>query len=59
MRPVDSNTLCIDCGKPALERSATEAAKREVGISGICGVCWDNMHGVEPEDDDEDDWQPF
>lgn len=55
MRTVDSNTLCIECGKPALQRSATDAAKREVGITGICGVCWDNIHGVDSEEEDEDD----
>ena len=53
MRPVNKNTLCLVCHQPALERSATEAAKREVGISQVCGVCWDEMHSTTPDDEGE------
>lgn len=29
-------------------------ALREMLVSGICGKCWDEIHGVEPDCDDEE-----
>lgn len=40
--------LCIECGQPALEKCYSEAGRREVRISGICEICFDNLFlGVE------------
>ena len=35
--------LCINCGKPALERCYSDAGRREYCISGLCEVCFDEI----------------
>jgi hypothetical protein len=37
----DNYTLCKHCKKPAYERCFTEAGRKEVGISGLCEICFD------------------
>lgn len=35
--------LCIACKEPALAKCYSDAGRREVAISGLCEVCWDEM----------------
>ena len=35
--------VCLNCGKPALERCYSDAGRREFLISGFCELCFDKM----------------
>ena len=37
--------ICIDCGKPALERCYSKAGVKEYAISGLCEKCFDKTTG--------------
>lgn len=34
-------TLCLCCGKPAYERCYSDAGRREIGITRMCELCFD------------------
>jgi hypothetical protein len=48
----DNYTLCLRCKKLAYERCFTAAGYREVGISGMCELCFDIVTQP-PLDDDQ------
>jgi hypothetical protein len=35
--------VCIQCGKPALERCYSSAGRKEYRISGLCELCFDSL----------------
>lgn len=39
--------LCVYCGEPAMAKCHSEAGRREVAISGLCEVCWDECFGTD------------
>lgn len=49
---MNNKVLCIRCGRPAYEHCYSENGRREVGISGICEECFDELF-AEDEIDEE------
>ena len=39
----ETGQKCIKCGKNALHNCYSEAGRKEVKISGLCEVCFDNV----------------
>lgn len=42
-RKAIADGICVMCKKPAAARCKTPADLREHQISGLCGICWDEI----------------
>ena len=52
MSKSSNEPICIRCHRPAYEHCYSEMGKREVGISGLCEECFDELF-KESEDNEE------
>ena len=53
LRNMNNKILCIRCGRPAYEHCYSESGRREVGISGICEECFDELFAEDEIDEEE------
>jgi transcription elongation factor Elf1 len=42
--------LCIRCNQEALPRCTTDAGRRDVEITGMCEICYDEIFMEDPEE---------
>ncbi len=40
---ISREPLCIRCHRPAYEHCYSDAGQREVGITGLCELCFDEI----------------